>query len=522
MGKSLSWVIGLLWSFDFIPCLSLIVYPSEELGSKINKEKLEPLMKAIPRLAAELELPRSQKKDCYHFSNLKCYFSGAGSRVTSQSAKIRIADEIDDWIEHEGKVTNLLDLRKRARTFNESMLFKVCSPTEKTGAIWKEFQKGSKGFWYLRCQNCGQLTMRSADIHNMQWELDENENVKEESIRLVCPVCKHEHKESDKKEMNINGCYIHENPGLVKTLPSFQWGALACQWGGLLSWLNIANAQMLAGKSGSYQDQAYFDNSIRGLPFQRRAASDSNIMKLKRHVYEGELPISDFVGLFYAGDTQDDCLYYVIAAIDKRSNIYILKAVKEPLLDNIRQVVKGQYYNMKLIAAVQDEGGHRPKEIRDLVDSIPGFWTYKGDNRISKRIERSKDRHNHLKVKEQYFEVEVLFYLHGQEKKENNFLYFAKDLPDDFYLHLLSYQPDNTKKNGDQFENWKITGKHHDYFDCLKMLYPLIEFVKLNYPATVWKQGGDAEWIKRNANATVQKRPAVRNAGGFSVTNWRH
>jgi len=92
-GKTLSWLAPLLWTFVYKPCLSLVCYPSDDLGEKINNEKLKPLMRQIPKLKAELDLPRSTKKDCYHFSNLKSYFMGAGSRVTSQSAKIRVADE---------------------------------------------------------------------------------------------------------------------------------------------------------------------------------------------------------------------------------------------------------------------------------------------------------------------------------------------------------------------------------------------------------------------------------------------
>ena len=515
-GKSLSWIIGLLHSFIYKPCLSLIVYPSDDLGIKINKEKLEPLMKAIPKLAAELELPRSQKKDCYYFSNLKCYFSGAGSRVTSQSAKIRIADEGDDWISHEEKITNLQDLRKRARSFNESMLFKVCSPTEKNGEIWKEFQKGSQGYWYLRCKGCGQLTMRSCDVHNLQWALDEAQNIIEPSLVLVCPECKYEHVEVDKRDMNIRGGYIHNNRNLLNSHPSFQWGALACQWGGLLSWLKIAEAQMQAGKSGNYQDQKYFDNSIRGLPFHVRAVTDASLEKLKQHIYNEALPYQDFEGMFYAGDTQDDRIYYIIGAIDRNANVYILKASQEPLLENIRTEIGTTFFGRKLITGVQDEGGHRTPEIQKFAQTISNLWTYKGNNRQAKRIERGVGKL--LLVKEIIFRTEALYYIHAQNKKDNNYLYLAKDLPEEFYEHLLAYRQDNAKKFGDEYENWTHQGRKHDYFDCLKMFYALVEFCKLNYPKEIWYRGA-AEWINKNPRQrVVMKRP--REGEGF-VNSWK-
>lgn len=506
MGKSLSWIIGLLYTFIYNPCLSLIVYPSDDLGIKINKEKLEPLIRAIPRLAVELEQPRSQKKDCYHFSNLKCYFSGAGSRVTSQSAKIRIADEIDDWIQHEGQVTNLQDIRKRARSFKESMLFKVCSPTTKSGLIWKEFKNGSQGHWHLRCKACGKLSMRSCDIYNMQWNIDEHNRIVEDSIRLICPICKHEHIEEDKRQINISGAYVHKDTSLLNTYPTFQWGALACTWGGLMSWVNIAKAQMDAGKSGSYQEQAYFDNSIRGLPFIPREVDDNSLNSLKQHIWQDEIPWDTVEGIFYAGDTQDDKIYYVIAAVDHKSNIYILEANTEPILEKIREKIEMpiNVNGQKILGAIQDEGGHRSLEIQAFSKTIANLWTYKGYNRIAKRIERSQaqDRKNLLLVKEEIFRPETLYYIHSQTKKDNNYLFFSKNLPDEFYEHLLSYKQDNTKKNGDSYENWTHNGRKHDYFDCLKMLYAIIEYYKINYRGLWYKN--KAEWITKRTEQNIK------------------
>lgn len=527
-GKSMSWVIGLLYSYIFNPGLSLVVYPSDDLGIKINKEKLEPLMRKIPRLKAELDMPRSQKKDCYHFSNLKSYFAGAGSRITSQSARIRIADETDDFQDHEGKITSLHDIRKRARSFSDSMFYKVCTPTETSGNIWKEFLNSSQGYWHLRCQNCKQLSIRSADVHNLQWELKEDV-IDEESLRLICPDCKHEHAESQKKEMNISGGYVHKVPALIGTHSGYQWGALASQWQSL-SWINIAKAQMNAGKSAAYIDQIYLDNSIRGLPFHKRGASDAGYHKLKSHIYPGAFPYDKFEGVFYAGDTQDDRIYYIIAGIDKDANIYICEANEEIAIESIRAKIKQKYNGCAFTAGIQDEGGHRHYEIRNFVESFGGgFYTWKGaDSRYSKRVELSKDRLNHLRGNVKIFEIETLYYLHAQEKKENNYLYFRDDLNQDFYKHLMSVHPDNTKKNGDEFANWTKSGKRWDYFDCLKMLYALIEFCKLNYPQNLWRHG-QGEWLRQKRQATqvqdkaetpVNVKRNVRTAN-FKATNWR-
>ena len=122
---------------------------------------------------------------------------------------------------------NLRDLFKRTRSYNTCMEFCVCSPTTQNGHIWQEFLKGSQGYFTLRCQKCGKLTMRSCDIHNLQFESDYHEDlrtyiVKKGTERLVCPVCGFEHTEDMKEDMIRFGEYVHKIPELVSDKPSFQ------------------------------------------------------------------------------------------------------------------------------------------------------------------------------------------------------------------------------------------------------------------------------------------------------------
>jgi hypothetical protein len=72
-----------------------------------------------------------------------------------------------------------------------------------------------------------------------------------------------------KRDMNVNGGYIHKIPERIKEAPGYQIGALASQLPAL-SWKVIANAQLEAGKRSDIETQTTFDNSFRGLPFKRR------------------------------------------------------------------------------------------------------------------------------------------------------------------------------------------------------------------------------------------------------------
>lgn len=252
----------------FDPCQSLIVYPSDNLAAETNQAKIKPLIRHIPQLKAELNRPRSFRSDRYNFTNLISYFQGSGSKIVSKSCKIVIGDEVDQWV-NLGTVDNISDLKKRTRSYDSSICFLVCTPTTENGTIWREFLKGSQAYWHLRCKGCNELTMRSCDIHNLQFESEYDEAlkqyiVKEDSIRLVCPVCGYQHIEEDKKWMNINGGYIHKIQNKIKEFPTFQVGALASQLKSL-SWKYIANAQLESGKKADIETLYTFDNSIRRL-----------------------------------------------------------------------------------------------------------------------------------------------------------------------------------------------------------------------------------------------------------------
>lgn len=73
-GKSLTWVIGLLYTMIYFPSQSMVIYPSDELAAQNNLTKLKPLMKHIPALKEQLSKPRSCRQDRYNFSNLVSYF----------------------------------------------------------------------------------------------------------------------------------------------------------------------------------------------------------------------------------------------------------------------------------------------------------------------------------------------------------------------------------------------------------------------------------------------------------------
>jgi hypothetical protein len=56
------------------------------------------------------------------------YFQGAGSKIVSKSCKIVVGDEVDAWPTLNG-IDNVADLKKRTRSYNNSICFLISSPT---------------------------------------------------------------------------------------------------------------------------------------------------------------------------------------------------------------------------------------------------------------------------------------------------------------------------------------------------------------------------------------------------------
>lgn len=104
------------------------------------------------------------------------YWQGSGSKIISKSCDCVVGDEIAQWSKELPQ--NVKDLEKRTRSFSSSMTFLVCTPATVNDAIWTNFLKGSQGYYTLRCLGCNELTMRSCDTNNLQFDSIYNEELK--------------------------------------------------------------------------------------------------------------------------------------------------------------------------------------------------------------------------------------------------------------------------------------------------------------------------------------------------------
>lgn len=527
----------------FAPCQSLIVYPSDNLASESNLTKIQPLMKHIPQLKAELEKPRAFRSDRYAFSNLISYFQGAGSKIVSKSCKIVIGDEVDQWPVI-GKLDNVADLKKRTRSYDSSISFLVCTPTEENGRIWKEFLKSSQGYWHLRCQHCAELTMRSCDIHNLQFESEYNEELKQyvvkpESIRLVCPKCGFEHTEDMKHVMNINGGYVHKIPAKLQEAPGYQIGALASQLPSL-SWKNIANAQLEAGKKADIETQTTFDNSFRGLPFKRREVTKEDFEKLKVHCWsQHEAPsLSNVEMLFMTSDTQDNRSVVMVCALDVHDNLHVIESKEveflflkddqralinehlETPVETVEDMLNKEYLvengvGIRPMFCLIDRQGHRTNDVEYFARHHSNVIMYQGTNLVSETWKMSETNKRLILAAARKWQAHLIYYLYSQKKRGQNYLYFHPDIQDEVIKQIVCVKPDNSKKFGSDPERWEPeNGAQHDFFDTLKMAYLAVDFAIKTMSRKRWRFCKAPSLLRRwetqiAAENAVQQYPEV-------------
>ena len=500
-GKTLLEVVGVLYNMIDKPCANLCIYPSDDIAEKVNRSKYEPLIRKIPQLAAELERPFSRRNDRYTFGTSTMFFQGAGTKVVSVSCKIRVGDEIDQYPVIKN-LNNVEDLKKRGRSYSESILYLVCTPTTEQGEIWKHFLAGSRGWWTLRCQGCGKLTMKSCDFGNLQFEsaYDEAQGVfipVTESIRLICPECHHEHAEADKAAMNQQGAYVHEFPDRIDLRPSFQFGALASQMP-FMSWDHIAGKILECGKRSDIAMHYELDNSYKGLPYSPRKVSTEDVLFIKEHFFRDRPKSTDIEMVFVVSDTQDAFSPTGIFAVDKHDHLWLLDYANIDRLwvtEEERERLKGAGVQIRTVRDLVetpvrfsdgqsilptfhlvDYRGHRQGEIKSYAGHFSNVIMYAGGQLHSDNWRQSTKHQRMFYVSAKAYQRTLIWQLYKQKNRESNFLYIYDDLDQQYQQEISAMQPDPTRKSGHLYENWQpLHDAVHDAFDVLKMAYFAID-----------------------------------------------
>lgn len=531
MGKTMIEMIALLYNAVYNNLQGLICYPSLELAVETSNVKFIPLFKKIEQFKQEIEKPFAIRSDRLKLSNAIIYWQGAGTKIVSKSAKLVLGDECSIW-ETPHNVNNLNQLKKRTRSYSECLQLFVSTPRYKQDHFWRQFLQGSQGYFYLKCQSCGKHSLRSCDIHNLQFQTVYNEELKQYvavrgSQRLICPACKFEHTEDLKEKMIKNGKYLHKFPDRIRDYPTFQAGVLASLLN-VHAWGNIADIQLSSGKSATLEDFISFDNSIRGLPYQQREINKQDETALSKHYFKmDELTADEIEAVIIASDTQDTFSVYAVVALTRNNNYFVLQMgrVRYLWLDDqerkiidsenkrnnkqpektLLDILDSEYKGITPLALFVDMRGHRSDQVKNFSKMRKQIFLYAG---TSLKYDKWKVSDNNPKMflcDAKKFQSELIFMLHFATNKESNYLFLPDDISEKDIAELISFQPDNEKRNGNLYQNWSCGDRVHDMADTIK-----ISLAGFSIFSKIFRKDrfrfGEAKILNQNQ---IQKKPLL-------------
>lgn len=497
LGKTTIQLITLLYNCCYNTLQSIVAYPSDQLAAQTATVKFLPLFKSIPQFQADLEKPFAIRSDRFRLSNALIYWQGAGTKIVSKSCKLVIGDECALW--SCPNTNNINELKKRTRSYSQCLQLFLSTPRYMQDNFSRQFIQSSQGFYTLRCKHCGQLTMRSCDLHNLQFETVFNEELKQYicirgSERLICPKCHYEHTEEDRKYIVQNGAYVHKFPDRVDEYAGFQVGALASLLN-VHNWGTLADIQLSSGKSATLEDHISFDASIRGIYYQQRDYDKQSESAIAKHYWKQEdLKPEQWEAVYIAADTQDTFSPYGVFALDINNNIWCLemgrlrylwlsdeeravinsenkrngKPPETTLLDKLEQ----EYYGFKPLMLLVDHQGHRSDQIKQFASLRRNIIMYAGTSLKFDKWHLSDNNSKLFLCDSKKFQAELIYKLYFQQNRQKNYLFLPKTLTEKDIEEITSFQPDTGKRNGNLYENW-IPGPKgeaiHDLHDVLKM-----------------------------------------------------
>jgi phage terminase large subunit GpA-like protein len=176
-------------TIDINPRSMLVVFPTLDLAESFSKERLEPMVRMIPRLSekvAEMHVgatnTSSVKKKRYPGGFLNLVGANSTSGLSSRPVPIVIMDEVDDCVRNAGQAGNPIRLLSaRTTTFADKKEIFISSPSldvEETGIV-QMWEDSTQGWLETQCPNekCE------------HWQVLEWERMDLDSATLCCEKC---------------------------------------------------------------------------------------------------------------------------------------------------------------------------------------------------------------------------------------------------------------------------------------------------------------------------------------------
>lgn len=314
------------------PSPVLMAWPSETSMVSWVDKRLEPMLRDSPKLAAMF--PKTGRREAGDTKTYKAFAGGYLQLITSKStrqlkstsARILIAEEVDEWEGDVGKQGDpLLLLKARARTFRPYKLYKNSTPTlDGFSRIVTEYDTSSQGSYHMPCPHCGEfITFEWRDksgAYLLLFDRDDNGDLIPGSCRYTCTACGAGIKHEQKRSMLAKGEWRHKYPDRIRFNCGFRINTL---YSPFVTWDEMCREFLSCGKDPA--KLKVFINTWVGEPYTEDGleVEATGLMARVEH-YDAEVP--DGVGILVAGvDVQGDRLEAICLGFGAREESWVIE-----------------------------------------------------------------------------------------------------------------------------------------------------------------------------------------------------
>lgn len=243
---------------------------SETLVQDTMRDRLDPVLQNSGiKLAPNVIKKKNQKSGDTDF---KKEFSGGSLTASAYnprhlrfySVKYILADEYDDASlnnKKEGSIRSLIEARTKSYGSSKKIAY-ISSPTIKGQSNIEEvYDRGDKRKWNWKCPGCNdyipiewRIKKDDGTFAGIKYELNDNNELIEESVHYECQNCSHKITYDLKYELNLSGRWIPTSKPLKPRYRSYELNALVIP-PGFDTWVDLVYEWLAANPKDKPVDE---------------------------------------------------------------------------------------------------------------------------------------------------------------------------------------------------------------------------------------------------------------------------
>lgn len=206
----------LFWSMDQRSGAKLWVYPNDRVATRVNKKRMQPSLRACPRIAEKLGPTRGDQTnmEVTLADGSSVVFTGSNSDANLEAFSYRdvLIDEVDRCVDGvAGKI------KGRGAAWPDKKIYENGTPTDEGAGIDAAYAASDRCRWWTPCPvesgGCGHYHVRD-DFSQVSWPMEPGKPLSadaaeaERSAWYECPACGHRINAAEHQATSARGLWL--------------------------------------------------------------------------------------------------------------------------------------------------------------------------------------------------------------------------------------------------------------------------------------------------------------------------